>query len=48
MERAIIEQIEQKGGALNAIEDGWQQQEIHLSAYQHLSEVEQNKRKLSA
>ena len=44
--RAIIEQIEQKGGALNAIEDGWQQQEIHLSAYQHLSEVEQNKRKI--
>ena len=44
--RAIIEQIEAKGGALNAIEDGWQQQEIHLSAYQHLSEVEQNKRKI--
>ncbi len=42
----IIEQIEEKGGALAAIEDGWQQQEIHLSAYQHLSEVEQNKRKI--
>ena len=29
-----------------AIEEGWQQQEIHLSAYQYLNEIEQNKRNI--
>ena len=29
-----------------AIEEGWQQQEIHLSAYQYLTEIEQNKRNI--
>ena len=38
--------VEEKGGALSAIEQGWQQQEIHLSAYQYLNEVEQNQRKI--
>ena len=42
----LIETIEAKGGALSAIEEGWQQQEIHLSAYQHLNEVEQQKRNI--
>ena len=28
----LINEIEEKGGALSAIEQGWQQQEIHLSA----------------
>lgn len=43
---ALIEAIEQKGGALAAIEQGWQQQEIHLSAYQYLNEIEQKKRNI--
>ena len=42
----LIETIEEKGGALAAIEEGWQQQEIHLSAYQYLNEVEQQKRNI--
>ena len=42
----LIEEIEAKGGALSAIEQGWQQQEIHLSAYQYLNEVEQQKRNI--
>ena len=42
----LINDIETKGGALAAIEQGWQQQEIHLSAYQYLNEIEQNKRKI--
>ena len=43
---AIIKDIEAKGGALAAIEQGWQQQEIHLAAYQYLNEIEQNTRKI--
>ena len=42
----LINEIEKKGGALSAIEQGWQQQEIHLSAYQYLNEVEQNQRNI--
>ena len=42
----LIEKIEEKGGALSAIEQGWQQQEIHQSAYQYLNEVEQQKRNI--
>lgn len=44
--KQLIEDIEAKGGALAAIEEGWQQQEIHLSAYQYLNEIEQNKRNI--
>ena len=44
--RHLIERIESKGGAMAAIEEGWQQQEIHLSAYQYLTEIEQNKRNI--
>jgi len=43
---ALINEIEEKGGALSAIEQGWQQQEIHLSAYQYLNEVEKNQRNI--
>lgn len=43
---ALIDEIEQKGGALAAIEQGWQQQEIHLSAYQYFNEVEKNERNI--
>jgi methylmalonyl-CoA mutase N-terminal domain/subunit len=42
--KAIITQIEDKGGALNAIEQGWQQHEIHLSAYRYLNEIESGER----
>lgn len=42
----IIQQIEQKGGAMAAIEEGWQQQEIHLAAYQHLNEIENDTRRI--
>ena len=38
--------LNQKAGAMAAIEEGWQQQEIHLSAYQYLTEIEQNKRNI--
>ena len=41
-----IEKIESLGGSLKAIEQGWQQREIHNAAYQHLNDVEQNKRKI--
>ena len=44
--RNIIEQIEEKGGAMAAIEEGWQQQEIHLAAYQHLNEIENDTRRI--
>jgi len=40
----IIEVIESKGGAMSAIEQGWQQQEIHQSAYQHMNEIESKDR----
>ena len=42
----LINVIEDKGGALAAIEQGWQQQEIHLSAYQYLNEIEKNQRNI--
>jgi methylmalonyl-CoA mutase N-terminal domain/subunit len=35
-----------KGGAMAAIEQGWQQQEIHQSAYRYMNEIEQNKRNI--
>jgi methylmalonyl-CoA mutase N-terminal domain/subunit len=34
------------GGALSAIEEGWQQREIHNSAFKHLKEVESGERKI--
>jgi len=40
----LINIIESKGGAMAAIEQGWQQQEIHQSAYQHMNEIESNER----
>ncbi len=41
-----IETIEKMGGAMSAIEQGWQQREIHNSAFKHLKEVENNSRKI--
>ena len=42
----LIEQIEAKGGAMAAIEEGWQQAEIHQSAYMYLNEIEQKTRRI--
>jgi methylmalonyl-CoA mutase N-terminal domain/subunit len=41
-----IEQIEKLGGAMAAIESGWQQREIHEAAWAHLNEVESGERKI--
>lgn len=43
---ALIQTIENKGGAMAAIEQGWQQQEIHLSAYAYLNEIEAGTRRI--
>ena len=41
-----IHAIERLGGAMKAIEQGWQQREIHNAAYTHLNDVEVGKRKI--
>ena len=41
-----ILKIESLGGAMKAIEEGWQQREIHNAAYQHLNDVESERRKI--
>ena len=41
-----ITKIESLGGAMKAIEQGWQQREIHNAAYQHLNDVEAKKRRI--
>ena len=42
--RKQIEKIEMMGGAMKAIEAGYQQREIHESAWEHQSKVESNER----
>ena len=42
----LIKEIDEKGGAMSAIKEGWQQRQIHNSAYQHLKEVEAGSRKI--
>jgi methylmalonyl-CoA mutase N-terminal domain/subunit len=41
-----IHTIESLGGAMKAIEQGWQQREIHNAAYGHLNDVESGKRNI--
>ena len=41
-----IQSIEEKGGALSAIESGYQQRSIHEAAYQHHNEIESGERKI--
>lgn len=41
-----ISVIENKGGALQAIEAGYQQRSIHDAAYQHHNEIEQGERRI--
>ncbi len=43
---SLIEEISEKGGAMSAIKQGWQQQQIHNSAYSHLKDVESGERKI--
>ena len=42
----VIDDILKMGGALKAIEQGWQQHEIHLSAYKYLNEIETKNRNI--
>lgn len=44
--REEIEKIESLGGALKAIEQGYQQQEIHTTAYRYFNEIERGKRRI--
>jgi len=41
-----IEKIEAMGGALKAIEQGYQQQEIHTTAYRYFNEIERGERRI--
>lgn len=41
-----IQEIEKLGGAMAAIEAGWQQREIHNAAFKHLNDVESGDRKI--
>lgn len=41
-----IRHIESMGGALKAIEQGYQQQEIHATAYRYFNEIEDGSRKI--
>ena len=45
---SMINEIDNKGGAMSAIKEGWQQRQIHNSAYKHLKDVESGKEKLLA
>ena len=44
--KSAIDAIIEKGGALEAIKMGWQQRQIHDSAWKHISEVESGERKI--
>ena len=44
--RQEIEKIEALGGALKAIEQGYQQQEIHTTAYRYFNEIERGERRI--
>ena len=44
--REEIEKIESMGGALKAIEQGYQQQEIHTTAYRYFNEIERGTRRI--
>jgi methylmalonyl-CoA mutase N-terminal domain/subunit len=42
----LIEQIDKRGGALRAVEEGFQQREIHRAAYEHQRAVESGERRI--
>lgn len=43
---SMINEIDSMGGAMAAIKEGWQQRQIHNSAYKHLKDVESGERKI--
>ena len=43
---SMITEIDEMGGAMAAIKEGWQQRQIHNSAYKHLNDVESGTRKI--
>ena len=44
--RLEIDKIESMGGSLKAIEQGYQQQEIHTTAYRYFNEIERGSRRI--
>jgi methylmalonyl-CoA mutase N-terminal domain/subunit len=44
--RALIAEIDRRGGALAAVEQGWQQGQIHRAAYADSQAVEQGRRRI--
>jgi methylmalonyl-CoA mutase N-terminal domain/subunit len=44
--RALIAEIDKRGGALAAVEQGYQQQQIHRAAYEHARAVEAGTRRI--
>jgi len=42
--RALLDEIDRRGGAVAAIEQGWQQLEIHKAAYRVQQEIERGER----
>ncbi|HTE05575.1 MAG TPA: methylmalonyl-CoA mutase family protein, partial [Planctomycetota bacterium] len=44
--RALLAELDRRGGALAAVEQGWQQQQIHRAAYEHQREVESGSRRI--
>jgi methylmalonyl-CoA mutase, N-terminal domain len=44
--RALLAEIDARGGALAAVEQGWQQHQIHRAAYEHQRAVESGARKI--
>ncbi|MGQ0552457.1 MAG: acyl-CoA mutase large subunit family protein [Planctomycetota bacterium] len=44
--RVLLAEIDRRGGALAAVEQGWQQQQIHRAAYEHQRAVESGARRI--
>src|SRR5262249_12045057 len=44
--RALLAEIDRRGGALAAVEQGFQQQQIHRAAYEHARAVEAGTRRI--
>src|SRR5262249_33211325 len=44
--RALLAEIDRRGGALAAVEQGFQQQQIHRAAYEHQKAVEAGARRI--
>ncbi len=44
--RELIAEVDKRGGALGAVEEGYQQQQIHRAAYEHQRCVEEGERRI--